>query len=166
MSLHGPMRGQRGATLAVGLIMLTLITVMVASAFQLSTTDLKSVGNMQVRDEAVAAANKAIEQVLSSPFTASPAGESIDVDLNNDAVTDYTVVFATPTCVNAAELVQIVPPSSISLGSAFTAANSDYFQTSWDLNASVTDIATGAAVRVHQGVRVLLTQVQYNTVCT
>jgi len=59
-----------------------------------------------------------------------------------------------------------VPPSSISLGSAFTAANSDYFQTSWDLNASVTDVATGAAVRVHQGVRVLLTQVQYNTVCT
>ena len=166
MSLHGPKRAQRGATLAVGLIMLTLITVMVASVFELSTTDLKSVGNMQVRDEAVAAANKAIEQVLSSPFTAAPAAESIDVDLNNDGVTDYTVVFTTPTCVSASEIAQIMPPSSISLGSAFTVLNSDYFQTIWDLNASVTDVASGAAVRVRQGVRVLLTHAQYNTVCT
>src|SRR5215471_19630488 len=141
MSLHGPKRAQRGATLAVGLIMLTLITVMVASVFELSTTDLKSVGNMQVRDEAVAAANKAIEQVLSSPFAAAPASESIDVDLNNDGVIDYTVVFATPACVGGSQIAEILPPSSISLGASF-ALNSNYYQTIWDLNASVTDVAS------------------------
>ncbi len=31
----------------VGLIMLTLLTVMVTSAFTMSSTDLKSVGNLQ-----------------------------------------------------------------------------------------------------------------------
>src|SRR5688572_26041587 len=89
---------QRGATLVVGLIMLVLITLLVTSAFTLSNTNSKSVGNMQIRNEAVAAANKAIEQVVSSPFTAAPAAEAIDVDLNNDGTTDYTVAFAAPTC--------------------------------------------------------------------
>jgi hypothetical protein len=167
MRLPASVRAQRGATLVVGLIMLTLITVMVTSAFTLSTTDLKSVGNMQIRDEAVAAANKAIEQVLSSPFTTSPAGESLDVDLNNDGTTDYTVVFTAPSCVSASEITgTLVPPSSISLGSAFSLSTSNFYQTVWDLDASVTDVASGASVRVRQGVRVLLTQTQYNTVCS
>ena len=48
---------QRGITLFVGLIMLVLITLMVTSAFTLSTSNLKSVGNMQARDEAIAAAD-------------------------------------------------------------------------------------------------------------
>ena len=92
---------QRGAALLVGLIMLVLITLIVTSAFTLSTTDLKSVGNMQAKDEAIAAANQSIEQVLSSPFTTSPAAEDINVDINNDGITDYTVHIATPTCVRA-----------------------------------------------------------------
>ena len=53
---------QHGATLVVGLIMLVLITLMVTSAFMLSSINLKSVGNMQFRDEAVAAANKNITE--------------------------------------------------------------------------------------------------------
>src|SRR5687767_15685442 len=89
---------QRGATLVVGLIMLVLITLMVTSAFTLSNTNSKSVGNMQIRNEAIAAANKAIEQVVNSPFTDAPAPETVVVDLNNDGTTDYTVEFNTPVC--------------------------------------------------------------------
>jgi len=161
-------RSQRGATLVVGLIMLTLITLLVTSAFTLSTSGLKSVGNMQARDEAIAAGNKAIEQVVSSPFTNSPVGETINVDLNNDGTTDYVVVLNTPTCVSVAEIPgTTVAPSSLSLGSAFNTSTSNLYETIWDLDANVTDPnGSGAAVRVHQGVRVLLTQTQVSAVCS
>jgi hypothetical protein len=162
VSLHA----QRGATLVVGLIMLVLITVMVTSAFTLSTTNLQSVGNMQFRDEAVAAANKATEQVLSSPFTSAPAAQAINVDLNNDGTTDYEVVFDPPTCVGDSELpISGAAPSSVTLPASFTVAGSTYYQTIWDLSAHVTDDVSGASVHVHQGMRVLLTQAQYNAVC-
>jgi len=159
---------QRGATLIVGLIMLTLITLLVTSAFTLSTSGLKSVGNMQARDEAIAAGNKAIEQVVSSPFTNAPTGEVINVDLNNDGTTDYVVTFNTPTCVSASAITGTsVAPSSISLGSTFNPSTSNLYETVWDLDANVTDPnGSGASVRMHQGVRVLLTQTLYSAVCS
>ncbi len=166
-SLQTTSKQQRGAALVVGLIMLTLITVMVTSSYSLSASNLKAVGNMQFRSEAVAAANKAIEQVLSSPFTNAPTGETIDVDLNSDGITDYHVQFATPVCVGASQAAaSAMPPSSSSLGSAFAAPPGDY-ETVWDLDATVTAAnGSGATVTVHQGVRVLLPQSQYASVCT
>jgi len=62
------LRAQRGATLVIGLIMLVLITLMMTSAFMLSSGNLRAVGNMQFRSEAMAAANLAIEQVLGTEF--------------------------------------------------------------------------------------------------
>ena len=168
MTPHASPGSQNGATLIVGLIMLVLITLLVTSAFTLSTSGLKSVGNMQSRDETIAAGNKAIEQVVSSPFTTSPAGQTINVDLNNDGTTDYVVVLNTPTCVSVGEIPgTTVAPSSISLGSAFSTSTSNLFETVWDLDASVTDPnGSGATVRVHQGVRVLLSQTQVTAVCS
>lgn len=161
-----PLHAQRGAALVVGLIMLVLITVMVTSAFTLSTTNLQSVGNMQFRDEAIAAANKATEQVLSSPFTSAPAGQSINVDLNNDGTTDYEVVFDAPACIGDSEIiVSGAAPSSVTLGSSFAVAGSTFYQTVWDLSARVSDAVSGASVHVRQGIRVLLTQAQYSAVC-
>lgn len=159
---------QRGAVLVVGLIMLVLITLLVTSAFTLSSTSIKAVGNMQFRDEAVAAANKAIEQVLSSPFTTSPAAEEILVDINNDGSDDYKVEFEAPTCISANQVASAsIPPSSVSLGSAFASAASEQYQTIWELDATVEDINhSGASVHVHQGVRTLLNQTEYNAVCT
>lgn len=161
------MHSQRGATLAVGLIMLVLITVLVTSAFNLSNTNLVAVGNMQFREEAIAGANKAIEQVLSSPFTDSPAGQAINVDIDNDDTPDYEVVFSAPTCIGDTEIVVAgTAPSSLTLGASFAVAGSTFHQTTWDISASVTDAdRSGASVQVHQGVRVLLTQTQYDAVC-
>ena len=160
-------RAERGAALVVSLIMLTLITMMLASAFSLSTTNSKSVTNTQIRNEAIAAANAAIEQVVSSPFTDAPAAESINIDINNDGTVDYTVNFAVPRCLSSTTVTPTsLPVSSLSLGSTFASTSSSYYQTVWDLDATVIDNASGASVHLHQGVRKLLTQAQYTAACT
>ena len=156
-------RSQRGATLVVGLIMLTLITVMVTAAFSLSSSNLKSVGNMQFRNEAVHAANKAIELVVSSPFTTSNQASEIEVDLNNDGTTDYVVQIAAPNCVRARTASNPLL-SSIALGAGMSTAST--WNTVWDIAATVTDATTGATVVTHAGIRVLRSQTQKDTECT
>lgn len=150
---------QRGATLIIGLIMLVLITLIVVNAFTLSSSNLKSVGNMQVREEAIAAANRAVELVLSSAFTDAPIAQSINVDINNDGTNDYVVAVAAPTCVRAL-VAASTAPSDTEMSSSGSTWNTD-----WDIDASVTDAATGASVRVRQGVRVLLSSTQKTAVC-
>jgi hypothetical protein len=170
-SIHAAGR-QRGAALVVGLILLTLITIMVVGAFNLSSTNVQSVGNMQLRDEAIAAANRGIELVMSSAFTEAPAEQTVDVDIDNDGTMDFHVDFARPTCVSAERIAGAsVPPSSVFLGTSFASSTSDAYRTVWDLQADVSafdqsTVAHGTAVHVHQGVRVLLTEVQYNAVCS
>jgi Tfp pilus assembly protein PilX len=155
---------QRGAALVVGMIMLLLITVMLITALNLGTTNFRAVSNMQFRNEAIAAANAAIEQVISSPFTDAPAAESINVDIDNNAPVDYVVVVAEPQCIFAAQAFG-ADPSSLSLPVSMTVAST--WNTVWDLDATVNGAsnAGGAAVRVRSGVRVLLTESQKNTVC-
>lgn len=161
------LRRQQGATLIVGLIMLAVITLLVSSAFNLSTTNLKAVGNMQRKAEAVAAANKAIEQVISSPFTDVPTNDQINVDINNDGTNDYTVAIAVPTCVTAARVSQSPSPGTASSLSLGLPAAATFYNTVWDLDATVTDNSgSSAAVRVRQGVRVLLSETQYTAVCS
>lgn len=97
---------QRGSALVIGLIMLVLVTLTVVSAFTLSSANLKAVGNIQVRDEALAAANRAIEEVVTSLLPASaplttPVATVSSVDINNDGTVDYTVQIAAPICVRA-----------------------------------------------------------------
>ena len=72
-------RTERGMTLVVGLIMLLVLTLFALAATRLSTSSLRTVGNMQARGEAASAAQTAIEQVLSSTaaFTA-PAAQNSD----------------------------------------------------------------------------------------
>jgi Tfp pilus assembly protein PilX len=161
MRLVASKNSQRGMTLLVGMIMLVLITMLVTTAFTMSTSNLKSVGNMQAHDQAIAAANVALEQVLSSPFTASPAAESINVDNNNDGTTDYVVDIATPVCVRAS-IDTSATLSSISLPGMSTITQ---WNTVWDVEAVVTDANTGANTKVSAGMRVLLTQSQKDTVC-
>ena len=163
MNLPTSHHAQRGVTLVIGLIMLVLLTLMVTTAFTLSNTNLKSVGNMQSRDEAIAAANKAIEQVLSSPFTAAPTAEEINVDINNDNTTDYVVSIATPVCIRAS-IETSATTSSITLGTGMSTVNS--WNTIWDIEATVNDAKSGARTTVSAGTRVLLTQTQKDAVCS
>ncbi len=153
---------QSGATLIVALIMLLMTTLMVTGNFNLSTLNLKAVGNMQVREEALAAANAVLEQVISSPFTDNPSGaaEEVSMDMNNDGVSDYTVSVAVPQCTRAT-LSGSVASSSITL-----TMPSSTWNTVWEILASVTDASTGASVRIRSAVRVRLSETQKNLVCS
>ena len=160
---------QNGAALVVGLIMLVLITLMVTSSFSLSNSNLKAVGNMQFRSESLAAANKAIEQIVSSPFTTTPSAEDINIDINNDGITDYVVQFSQPVCISARQLpVAPTEPSSLTLSGQFQSSASILYETVWDLDAHVIDQSnSGATIEVHEGVRVPpLTKDQYDAVCS
>lgn len=164
MRKSADLRAQRGVTLVVGLIMLVVITLVVTAGFMLSRSSLQSVGNMQFRNEAMAATNKALATVIGSPFTNAPAAQTINVDLNNDGVTDYVVNFTVPTCVQATQ-AGTATPSSLSLPTSMS--NSATWETLWDLSGTVTSYqnTTGATMEIHEGVRVLLSQAQKDAVC-
>jgi hypothetical protein len=154
---------QRGATLVISLIVLVMMSLMVIAAQNLSTANVKAVGNMQFRNEAIAAANKAIAQVLTYyDFTTAPTAGPIEADIDSDGTTDYVVAIAMPQCLRAAEK-EPAKPSSIGLKMV-----GGTFITTWDLKATVSghENAGGAAVEVHSGVRVLLTKSQKDAVCS
>ncbi|WP_152225380.1 hypothetical protein [Pseudomonas sp. SCB32] len=161
MSTNGKAGEQRGATLVVTLVMLLMLMLMVGSAYTLSGTNLKAVGNMQFRNEAIAAANVGIQQVIGSSFATTPTGtQPINVDINNDGVTDYTVIVAPPVCSGAR---QTGNSSLCGMGTKNMCTQS--WNTTWTLNASVTDNVSGAAVKVRSGVRVQLTDSQKLAAC-
>ncbi|MBS1134030.1 MAG: hypothetical protein H6R02_1171 [Burkholderiaceae bacterium] len=157
----------RGAALVVGLIMLVLITLMLITALNLGTVNFRSVSNMQFREEAIAAANQAIDQVIGSPFVNNPsavAAAPINVDMDKDGTIDYVVRIALPQCVYAAQAFG-ADPSSLSLPASMTVAST--WNTVWDIQATVdsADNVGGAAVVIRAGVRVLLDQVQKDAKC-
>jgi len=158
---------QGGIALVVGLIMLVLITLMLMAALNIGTANFRAVSNMQFREEAIAAANRAIEQVISSNFTAIPAAEEILVDIDSDGDNDYNVQIAEPQCVTVTEAFS-ADPSSLSLPPAMTLDST--WNTVWDIQATVQRDdginMGGAAVVVRAGVRVLLAEAQKDAVCT
>ncbi|MES2879774.1 MAG: hypothetical protein V4713_15275 [Pseudomonadota bacterium] len=144
---------QRGVTLVVGLIMLVLITLMVLSAFMLSSTNLKSVGNMQHRDESTAAANVAIEQVIStSAIFMAPASQTV-------AVGNYTVAVPAPVCLYATKVVtynSADPNSNMYSEGTGGGTSPGYLDTYWDVAATVNDAMSGTSVETHQGIKITL----------
>ncbi len=179
---------QRGATLAVALIFLVLMSLFAVSAFLSSSTNLRVVGNMQVRQEALAAAQVAIEQTISSiQFAEAPAavaGNPVNVDTDGNSVTDYVVrMTPQPACyrvkpiknselnVNvAADLTCIrsgvvTNPGQDATEAAALADNSLCANTEWNLRAEVTDARTGAVVAVNQGVAVRVLDADAATYC-
>ncbi|AQV94110.1 hypothetical protein BJN34_09435 [Cupriavidus necator] len=176
---------QRGATLLVGMVMLLLMTLLGISAFRLAKGNLQVVGNAQQRDQALSAAQGAIEQVISSTqFTTTPANalakpckatgpNTTCADVNGDGVTDVTVV-VTSKCVST----QIVPVSALNFSDANDAGclegasqdfgvggaasnNSMCANTLWDVQAVATDVLSNAQYVINQGtaVRVAATSV-------
>lgn len=151
---------QRGVTLIVGLIMLLLITLTVAGAFTVSSSNLKSVGNFQVREEAIAASNLAIEQVMSSPFTTSLVSQEINVDINKDGTTDYVIVVDIPVCTRA-----LVATTGGATEIGFGGGGGGTWNTEWDISATATDAASGTSVRIREGIRIRLTDAQKSIAC-
>lgn len=165
-----PRARQGGAVLVISLIMLILITMFVVTAYKFSSTNLKSVNNMQTRAEAIAAANKAMEQVIGSwDFSTPPAADQINVDIDNNGSNDYVVDIATPACVKA---VAVSMPSAADSECPTNAegltvcapATANIYNVVWELDATATG-TTGTKVRVRQGISKSLTQDQCDAAC-
>ena len=147
---------QRGATLIVGIIVLMLITMIVISAFKISQNHTQAVSNTQFKDEALAAANLVLEDVISLPNVQTMTGADGTVplryvDINRDGVNDLQIALQPPRCIRA-------EPGGASGDDKLSGVESNVENTSltyvlWEIQADVTDTATGASVSVFQGFR-------------
>ena len=155
---------QRGViTIFISMIMLLLITILVATAFRMSTTNLRAVGNVQTRAEAIAAAEKLIEQKIleDAGVVGFQTVLAQDVDIDQDGTNDYAVNIAVPVCVRAT-LANTLTTSSVTLP-GFSAGGA--WNTVWEITAVATDVKSGTRVSVVHGVRYLLTDIEKDQVC-
>lgn len=84
---------QRGAVLMIGLVLLLMLTLVAVGVVRLSMRHTQIVNNEQVRTEATAAANYALDAVLNSPSTtwggfAGSAGEIVFANLGTTQSAD------------------------------------------------------------------------------
>ena len=147
---------QRGATLIVGIIVLMLITMIVISAFKISQSHTQAVSNTQFKDEAFAAANLVLEDVISLPDVQTMTGADGTVplryvDINRDGVNDLQIALQPPRCIRA-ETGSASGEGGLS-GVESNVENSSLTYVLWEIQADVTDTATGANVSVLQGFR-------------
>ena len=154
---------ERGATLLISLIMLVVLTLFAITAIRTGNIGLKIVGNQQAQKLMEAAAQQAIEQVISNLG-------------NFDAINLSTATVAQSVCVNAASgnpvvvlpsggvagvctsgtQVNVAPVRCIaskrSLYDSLTQAMAT-FDNTWEIVATVTDTNSGAKATFHQGVK-------------
>lgn len=180
---------QRGATLVIALIMLVLLTLFALSAMNTGTSNLKIVGNMQSRTEAMSAAQEAVETVISTPlFIANPANavlnpcgaaNTICTDINGDGTSDYTTrLNPQPSCVAK----QVIKVSELDLAntddvgcttgqaqtfgvSGASTGDSLCANTVWEITAETTGALSGASATVTQGVGVRISTDNMATSC-
>jgi len=162
--------GERGFVLVISLVMLVILTLLVVSAIRSGNSNLRVAGNMQVKEEGIAAAQQATEQVISVNFTAAPVAQTINIDVNKDGTNDYVVNVQKPACTATkpllnADLDATKPADQPCLGSG-TAQNTGLMtagapvatgtswcnQQKWDVEARVNDATTGVALTAHQGI--------------
>lgn len=155
MTTRPTLRAQRGATLVMGIIFMTLLMLTVTIAFRMSNTNLKAVGNMQSQAEADAAAERAIERAISSDtIFVAPAATNFPADEYGVAV-----AIAPPTCIRAVPVNANTSPDStpnIYQQGVTPASSSGYVETHWDIAATASGGTTGATVEMHQGVRLVM----------
>ena len=137
---------QRGSTLLVALIMLVLLTLIAISAIQSTTASIQVVGNAQFREEAIAAAQRAMESAISNVNFRNAPTAAQPVDVNQDGKTDYTVTVNAPVCRTSTPVIQGNAPPGC-------AGALQCYWTTWDISATVNDVQTGAGVVLHQGVQ-------------
>lgn len=138
---------QRGISLVMALVMLIVLTMTALSSTSSVNSSLRIAANMQIQDEVLTAAQIAIDDQLSSltNFT-NAVNRHINVDINRDGESDYSVELFAPVCISTA------PGQQDSYQLSASSPNKTY----WEVRADVTDPRTGAAVKVYQGVRITL----------
>jgi len=114
------------------------MTMLAISSINLSTVNLKIVGNMQWQKEMDAAVQDAIEQVMSqyTLFT-TPATTTIATVIGNVQVEQPVCISTNEAPGYTAVVTGTIPNDNI-----------------WDVKASITDSLTGATTTMHQGVSI------------
>jgi hypothetical protein len=183
-----PKAHQRGATLLVAMIFLILMSLFAISAFKSSTGNLRIIGNMQSRQEAIAVGQKAIEDTISSSvFTSNPAAVAatpVAVDIDGDGTVDYTATLnPQPHCyrtkaIKSSDLNPAIPADLACMTSsvvqqggldipdaAADAGNSLCANSEWNVGAQVLDQRSGAKVVVNQGIAVRVLETDAANAC-
>jgi Tfp pilus assembly protein PilX len=132
-------RNQQGIVLFLALIFLVMMTLFAVSSINMSTVNLRIVGNMQAVKSLDADAQTAIEEVISSmnSFGAVPAGATITGEIG-------TVNVAPPVCID----------SQVASGYSAVVTNIIPEDNVWEVTATVDDDLTGATSSIHQGVEI------------
>ena len=147
---NGAASRQRGATLLVTLIMLVVLTLFAITGFNLSSVNLKIIGNFQQQKFTEATVQMAIEQLLSSVGNFSPPAA---LCLPSGAAPS-----GTPLACAAATDVLVERPrcnySSSAKGYTKKIGELAPEDTHWEVRASFLDAATRASAAVVQGVSV------------
>jgi hypothetical protein len=163
-------------TLIVALIMLTALGLLAAFAIRAGMANLTIVNNTQVRQQAFAAVQLAIERTISSSaFQADPAAVAavpLTVDVDGDGAQDLTVnLDPAPACyrwrpIKLGELDAAVPADLPCMGSGqalgagidstarVTSGDSLCADSEWNVRATATDARSGARVAINQGVAI------------
>jgi hypothetical protein len=172
-------RNQRGTTLVIALIMLVLLTLFAVSSANTAKTNLKVVGNMQARNEALNASQQTIEAVISTPqFIADPtnavptpcgAANTMCIDVNGDGVADFTTTLTPqPSCVSVAPIknanLNLSNPDDLGCAAGQAQGTSGVAgamtgdslcsATVWDITAQTASAAQNTTVTTTQGISV------------
>ena len=163
-------RNQAGITLVVSLIMLIVLTLLVVSAIRFGNINVKISGNAQTEAEATSATQVAIERTMKQIAMA----DKIDEIAAQPAVVvstggaSYSVSVAKPTCVlsrsiknteldpvkvsDRACLGQEDVDKLISADGNLMAPPTSCKAQQWDIDATVSNAASGAQVNMLQGI--------------
>lgn len=154
MTTLTPHSRQRGMVLILSLIMLVVLTLLAISAIRLSTVNLRAVANAQVRSEAMSAAQRTIDLILSGNFTDNIAGTQ-QVLAVTEGGKNYTVSVARPCLVSLTPIknadLDITLAEDLKCVDTVSNPYSACAQTIWQLQANASSGWFGANVTLTQG---------------
>jgi type II secretory pathway pseudopilin PulG len=180
---------QRGVTLVVALVMLVIISMLAISTFNLGKSSIQVVGNMQSRDEAIAASRQVIDEALSNKLFFESPDDTLNqpcngpntrcIDVNGDGMVDITTTLTpSPSCVKARTIkvneldFTNTEDQNCSVGEGGTGlivgaktGNSLCANSTWEITAVSTDAVTESRVEVVQGVNVRVSTDDVETSC-
>ena len=148
------MTNQRGAVLITSLVMLVVLTLLVVTAINMSTINLRIVGNMQSQIEAESAVQNVIEMMINdlSNFNSET---NIDVWMNVDGSISADAESASYVINRVANCVMDSPAEGYEAQYTIGPGAGMRFNTDWIIRAETTSGGAGEHVDITQGVRVL-----------
>jgi Tfp pilus assembly protein PilX len=142
----------------ISLIMLVVLTLLAVSSIRMSTVTLRTVNATQGRGEAMSAATRALDQILSSNFTNDIGSVAATYSVAIDATKTYPVDVTRP-CLKQVQPIfnsqlRLTDAEDLRCYDSSTNPWSACANTVWQLSASVRDSFLGTRVDVVQGVAV------------